>query len=88
MPVNKGNNHALDCAVIRFINQSNNDSGKLPYDWVRCAFSGDAEAYPGTQIRTRLHMQICVLNPACIKGYFLPRPVFDFNPFLKASEAG
>jgi len=26
--------------------------------------------------------EICVLNTALIKGYFLPRPVEEFNPYL------
>ena len=38
MPVNKGNNRALDCDVIKYIHQSNDDKGKLPYDTIRCAF--------------------------------------------------
>jgi hypothetical protein len=30
-----------------------------------------------------LHIEICVLNTNLIKGYFLPLPVEEFNPYLK-----
>ncbi len=82
MPVNKGANRALDCAVIKYIHQSNREEGKPAYDTIRCAFGEGAEAYPGTEITSRLHIQICVINKNCIKGYFLPRPLDQFNPFL------
>ena len=82
IPVNKGNNRALDCAVIRYIHNSNERSGDLPFDTVRSAFHEGEEAYPGAIFSSRLHIQICVRNPECIKGYFLPRPVELYNPNL------
>jgi len=82
VPVNKGNNRALDCAVIEYIHTSNIIEQKVPYDTVRCAFPEGSEAYPGAAITSRLHVQVCVLNPECIKGYFLPRPIEKFNPYL------
>lgn len=83
MPVNKGDNRALDCAVIKYIHQSNKIADIKPYDTIRCAFPEGDEAYPGSQISSRLHIQICVINPDCIKGYFLPLPYDKFNPYLK-----
>ena len=82
MPVNKDNNRALDCAVIKFIHQSNKEAGNKPFDTIRCAFPEGEEAYPGSKISSRLHIQICVINPDCIKGYFLPKPIEKFNPYL------
>ena len=82
MPVNKGNNRALDCAVIEYIHETNRDSSLGEYDTVRCAFSKGEEVYPGSAITSRLHIQICVRNLACIKGFFLPRPLEMFNPTL------
>ncbi len=82
MPLNKGANRALDCAVIKYIHQSNREEGKQAYDTIRCAFGEGNEAYPGTEITSRLHIQICIINKDCIKGYFLPRPLQQFNPFL------
>jgi hypothetical protein len=84
MPQNKMNNRELDCAVIQYIHQSNKGEGKIPFDTIRCAFPEGQEAYPGSAITSRLHIQICVLNPDCIKGYFLPRPVNLYNPLLCA----
>lgn len=83
LPQNKGSNRALDCAVIQYMHQSNKSTGKPAYDTVRCAFPEGEEAYPGSAITSRLHIQICVLNPDCIKGYFLPRPLDTFNPGLR-----
>jgi hypothetical protein len=79
---NSGSNRALDCEVFKFIHQANKTLGKPMYDTIRCAFSEGTSVYPGTEITTRLHVQICVLNQDCIKGYFLPRPVNAFNPNL------
>lgn len=82
MPVNNGANRQLDCEVFRYVHYVNNETNRLPYDSIRCAFSEGQSVYPGTDITTRLHVQICVINPDCIKGYFLPRPVDMFNPQL------
>lgn len=82
MPQNKGNNRALDCAVIQYIHQSNKLAGTPAFDTVRCAFPEGGEVYPGSAITARLHIQICVLNLDNIKGFFLPRPLKKFNPNL------
>ncbi len=56
------------------------------YDTVRSPFHEGAPIYEGANFTDRLHVEICVRNPAKIKGYFLPRPVERFNPYLdKAS---
>lgn len=82
MPKNKGDNRALDCAVIRYVHQSRKDSGKEAYDTIRCAFDEGVEVYPGATFSSRHHIQICVINSEMIKGYFLPRPLNRFNPHL------
>ncbi|MDQ6757932.1 MAG: hypothetical protein M3004_13470 [Bacteroidota bacterium] len=83
LPANKGNNRALDCQVIQYINQTNKEQGLKLYDTIRCAFPEGGEAYPGAAITSRLHIQICVLNKECIGGYFLPMPHEKFNPNLR-----
>lgn len=88
LPVNKENNRALDCAVINYIHKAQKDAGEPSYDSVRCAFPEGEEAYPGAMITSRLHIQICICNPECIKGFFLPRPVKTFNPFLPIFNTG
>jgi hypothetical protein len=82
MLTNRGQNRALDCAVIKYINEANKQAGKAPYDSIRCAFPEGDAAYPGAMISKRLHIQICVCNSDVISGYFLPRPVDKFNPNL------
>ena len=87
LPINKQNNRALDCAVMEYVNVMRQIDGLKGYDSIRCAFSEGEELYPGSAITSRLHLQICVLNPECIKGYFLPKPIHTYNPLLLHSEA-
>jgi hypothetical protein len=82
IPGNKKDNRALDCAVIQFIHQSNEQEGKAAYDTVRCAFPEGQEAYEGASITSKLHLQVCVRNTNLIKGFFLPRPLNKYNPHL------
>lgn len=82
LPKNNGDNRALDCAVIKYIHQSNLMEGKNAYDTVRCAFPEGAEAYTGSAITSRLHIQIAIRNTDCIKGIFLPLPISKHNPHL------
>ena len=62
----------LDCAVIEQIHDFNRISGNSMYDSVRGIFvEGDAP-YEGSEFREKTHVQICICNPNCIKGYFAP----------------
>jgi hypothetical protein len=82
MPTNKGANRQLDCAVIRYIHEMNRRDGMPVYDTIRSPFQEGGPIYEGANFTDRLHIEICVRNPALIKGYFLPRPVERFNPYL------
>lgn len=82
MPVSRGANRQLDCAVIRYVHESNKRHGEPAYDSVRSPFQEGGPIYEGANFTDRLHIEICVRNPALIKGYFLPRPVKRFNPYL------
>lgn len=82
MPVNKGANRALDCAVIKYLNGVRETSNELPFDTIRSSFQEGGELYPGSNFTTRLHIEICVRNQESIKGYFLPMPIAEFNPLL------
>ncbi len=82
IPKNIGSNRALDCAVIRYTHQSFVENNKKPYDTVRSTFNEGKEIYEGASFTTRNHIQVCVTNLAMIKGYFLPRPIDTFNPYL------
>lgn len=63
----------LDCAVIQQIHEYNYESENKSYDSVRGVFIEGGEAYPGAEFREKTHIQLCILNPNCIKGFFSPR---------------
>lgn len=63
----------LDCAVIESIHDFRNKKSYAPFDSVRGVFWEGDELYPNAGFREKDHIQICVRNPNCIKGYFLPR---------------
>ena len=62
LPINKGNNRALDCAVISYTHQSLVQENKQPYDTVRSTFNEGKEVYEGSAFTTRNHIQVCVTN--------------------------
>jgi hypothetical protein len=82
LPENKDANRKLDCAVFKHLHESRKDNPKLMYDTVRCAFVEGEPIYKGANFSTRLHIEICVLNTVMIRGYFLPRPLEKYNPYL------
>lgn len=88
MPINKGSNRRLDCSVIKFVHQSNKNKGVSRYDTIRSPFQEGGPIYDGANFTDRLHIEICVLNKDLIKGYFLPRPVEEFNPYLNKAFNG
>lgn len=63
----------LDCAVIQALHTLNKIAGLPQYDSVRGVFWEGEELYPGAGFREKNHIQIAVINPNCIKGFFLPR---------------
>lgn len=85
----------LDCATIEFIHEQifssyqkeiKENSGytniKL-FDSTRGVFTEGGEAFPGSAIEKKSHIQICVRNLNCIKGFFLPRKEDDFIAILE-----
>lgn len=62
----------LDCAVIQQVHDYNKDNGKTPFDSVRGIFTEGGPVYPGAEFQEKTHVQLCVCNPNCIKGYFAP----------------
>jgi hypothetical protein len=51
-----------------------------PYDSVRSFFLEGSELYPDAGFREKNHIQICVCNKNCIKGFFRPREMDDNHP--------
>jgi len=59
----------LDCAVIQLLHAET----ERKFDTVRGLFFEGEDPYPNAGFKKRNHIQVCVVNPNCIKGYFLPR---------------
>ena len=76
LPDNTGGNdkflRRLDCAVIEVLHQEHEAKGYPPFDTVRGLFQEGIELYPKASFRKGNHIQICVRNRECIKGYFRP----------------
>jgi hypothetical protein len=84
IPENKavGNNSELllrylDCAVIETIHHFNRENKEKEFDSVRGVFLEGNILYPNAGFKDKNHIQICIRNPNCIKGYFLPRNSSD-----------
>ncbi|WP_217700029.1 hypothetical protein [Sphingobacterium sp. CZ-UAM] len=65
----------LDCAVIETLHKARIDGNLTPFDSVRGVFWEGEELYPNAGFREKDHIQICIRNPNCIKGFFLPRDI-------------
>lgn len=70
----------LDCAVIEYLHtkiknkiELNPNSTLKEFDSVRGVFTEGGPAFPGAGIQKKSHIQICIRNMDCIKGFFLPR---------------
>jgi hypothetical protein len=83
LPKNKDSNRKLDCAVIRYVHQSRKEGGEPEYESIRSAFDEGTKVYPDANFASRNHIQVCVINTKLIKGYFLPTPIEEYNPYLK-----
>lgn len=63
----------LDCAVIRYLHALRKAQEEPPYDSVFGVFEAGEEAFPGSALRARTHIQIAVRNHnncSNIFGYF------------------
>ncbi|WP_143304624.1 hypothetical protein [Chitinophaga vietnamensis] len=61
----------LDCQVIEHLHSITDQ--KEPFDSVRGVFFEGEPLYDGAGFYEKTHVQICIRNPNCIKGFFLPR---------------
>lgn len=67
----------LDCAVLEHLHSTREKNGYSPFDSVRGVFWEGEPIYHNTEIREKNHIQICIRNPNCIKGYFVPLQYTD-----------
>ncbi len=64
----------LDRAVIELLhNLRAMDPQNKPFDSVRAVFTEGNLLYPNAGFYDKSHIQICVRNINCIKGFFIPR---------------
>lgn len=61
-----------DCAVIEALHAYRRSSELDRFDSVRGMFAEGAPLYEDAGFHEKNHIQICVRNPNCIKGYFRP----------------
>ena len=62
----------LDCAVIECVHTLNRLNNFPAYDSVRGIFTEGKASFPGSGFKEKTHVQLCIINPNCIKGYFNP----------------
>lgn len=84
LPVNKSGGSStdklvrnLDCAVMETVHGYIYDNNKRKYDSVRGTFEEGKEMYPGAGFKEKTHTQVCIINPNCIKGFFIPREITE-----------
>ena len=71
-------NRRLDCAVIEHLHSrirheiDNEIANHEEFDSARGLFSEGNQIYDGSGFKEKTHVQICVRNLNCIKGYFIP----------------
>jgi hypothetical protein len=62
----------LDCHVMNTLHTLRELKGRPEFDSVRGPFLEGKPIYRGAGFRSHSHIQICVRETACIKGYFRP----------------
>ena len=60
----------LDCAVIKTVHELRKMSEQPAYDSVYGVFEEGPPLYPNSGFRKKTHVQLAVMNPNCIIGYF------------------
>lgn len=89
----------LDCATIEFMHseilnevqtdiQEKGFSKCKTFDSTRGAFIEGGPIYEGAGIYEKTHIQTCIRNLNCIKGFFLPRKETDFLNCFEVNEPG
>jgi hypothetical protein len=63
----------LDCAVIENLHLQRASRNKKAFDSVRGLFVEGHPVYEGAGFHDKNHIQLCIRNPNCIKGFFKPR---------------
>jgi hypothetical protein len=84
----------LDCAAIEYMHakimeQIKKDTATKGFsefrifDSTRGVFTEGGPAFEGARLFEKSHIQICIRNPNCIQGFFMPRKEIDFVDWLQ-----
>jgi hypothetical protein len=87
----------LDCVAIEFMHheifrlaqseiREKGSAGVKIFDSTRGVFTEGGPAFEGAGIFEKSHIQICIRNLNCIKGFFLPRREMDFPKWLEENR--
>jgi hypothetical protein len=79
----------LDCAVIEYMHQKISEQIKSDiktkgfseyrhFDTARGIFTEGGPIFEGAGIQSKNHIQVCIRNLNCIKGFFIPRKESKF----------
>ncbi len=63
----------LDNATIEYLHLARKKKKQRPFDSVRGVFIEGDILYPTAGFYEKSHIQLCIRNPNCIKGFFIPR---------------
>lgn len=70
---------ALDCAVLEYLHRTRTDAALPAYDTVIGALWEGNDLYDLAGVTDKNHMQICVRNAECVRGYFRVRELEGVN---------
>ena len=73
----------LDCLVINSINEFRKAKKEPLIDVIRAPFLEGEPLYAGASFMNETHIQICVKDPAAIRGYFIPPQYKDMFKNVK-----
>lgn len=63
----------LDCAVLEYLHKARMEANLPAYDTVIGALWEGSDLYAGAGVTDKNHLQICVRNEHCVRGYFRVR---------------
>jgi len=72
-------------SVIKDVEDNGFSSHKI-FDSTRGVFTEGGPIFPGAGILEKSHIQICIRNPNCIKGFFLPRKEIAFPKLMEVNN--
>jgi|SRR6185437_8966487 len=87
-----------DCAVIEYMHgeishrvqydiQKKGYTDNKIFDTTIGVFTEGGPAFQGAGLFAKSHIQICVRNPNCIQGFFMPRREINFATWLQMNKA-